>query len=242
MFCARGCAPRCGHFRIACNNSRAVVVTSPMSDAWEDSMFITIMRLCAAAACVAVPAVAQAVSLKVVTVTAPDVNCVFDPSCKLTVTDTIGDIVIPALSGKAVLQSRTFSGAAGAPGAGLTGYEYRVDLTQASTANDAACVTDLTVDFGPLVQLQYDKAGPNDDVYVINKGGLGTVGLFSADMTDNKITFVFDQPVCAAAEGAKGATSFFFGLAAKGAPTAVTASMGVPGSNPVDVKARAPSH
>ena len=120
--------------------------------------------------------------LKIVNVTAPDINCVFDPSCKLTVTDSAGDIVIPNVTGKAILQSRTFSGAAGAPGAGLTGYEYRVDLTQASIMGESAgCVTDMTVDFGPVTQLQYNKAGPDDDVYVVTKGGLGSVGLLSAD-------------------------------------------------------------
>lgn len=198
-------------------------------------------RLCIAAAFVAAPAALQAAPLKVVTVTAPDVNCVFDPSCKLSVTDTLGDIVIPNLMGKAVLQSRTFSGAPGAPGDGLTGYEYRVDLTQATTSAEFACVTDLTVDFGPLVKLQYNKAGPDDDVYVITKGGLGSIGLISADMTDTKITFVFDGPVCAGTEREKGATTYFFGLASKGKPTDIIASVGVPGFAPADVKARAPT-
>lgn len=195
-----------------------------------------------AVAALAASAAAQAAPLTVVKVTAPDVNCVFDPSCTITVTDSVGDIVIPGMTGKAILQSRTFSGAAGAPGAGLTGYDYRVDMTQAMSQVDSSCVSDLTVDFGPLVKLQYNKVGPDDDVYVVTKGGLGTIGLFSADMTDNKITFVFDQPVCAGAEGRKGDTSFFFGLAAKGTPTGTVASVTVPGYGPLDVKARAPTH
>ena len=141
-----------------------------------------LIGLCVAAAFVAAPATVQATPLKIVDVTAPDVNCVFDPSCKLPVTDSLGDIVIPAVTGKAILQSRTFSGAAGAPGDGLTGYDYRVNLTQASTDGEAAgCVTDMTVDFGPVSKLQYNKAGPDDDVYVVTKGGLGSVGLLSAE-------------------------------------------------------------
>jgi hypothetical protein len=48
--------------------------------------------------------------------------------------------------------------------------------------------------------------------------------------------------VCAAAEGKKGATSYFFGLAAKGTPTSVMASAGLAGFLPTDVKARAPTH
>ena len=201
------------------------------------------LRLCVTIAFLAAPAAALATPLKVVTVAAPDLNCVFDPSCKLTVTDTVDDIPIPGITGKAVVQSRTFSGASGAPGEGLTGYEYRVDLTEASAPpRVTACVTDLTIDFGPLTPLQYNKVGPVDDVYVITKGGLGSIGLLSADKTGSKITFVFAQPVCAASEGTKGATSYFFGLAAKGTPQGATASIGVPGSLPIDVKARAPQH
>lgn len=204
-------------------------------------MFKT-LRLCAVAAFIAAPAAAQAVPLKVVTVAAPDVNCVFDPSCKLTVIDSVGDIVIPGMTGKAFLQSRTFSGAPGAPGDGLIGYEYRVDMRQAVTMFDSACVTDLTVDFGPLVQLDYNKSGGAEDVYVVTKGGLGSIGVLSADKTDNKITFVFDGAVCAATDSSKGVTSYFFGLAAKGAPAATTATMEVPGLGPIDVKARMPTH
>jgi hypothetical protein len=198
-----------------------------------------LVGLCIAAT-LALPVAAQATALKVVTVTAPDVNCVFDLSCKLTVTDTVGDIMIPGMAGKAYLQSRTFSGAPGAPGDGLTGYEYRLDFTQAVSQVDSSCVTDLTVNFGPLVQLQYNKVGPNDDVYVVTKGGLGSIGLFSADMTDTKINFVFDQPVCAGVDGGKGQTTFFFGLASKGKPLDSTASVNVVGFGPTDVKARSP--
>jgi hypothetical protein len=209
-------------------------------DTWEDSIFNSkLVGLCIAAT-LALPAGAQATALKIVTVTAPDINCVFDPSCKLTVTDTVGDITIPGMTGKAFLQSRTFSGAPGAPGDGLTGYEYRLDFRQAASQVDSSCVTDFTVDFGPLVQLQYNKVGPNDDVYVVTKGGLGSIGLFSADMTDTKINFVFDQPVCAGVEGGKGQTTYFFGLASKGKPLDTTASLNVAGAGPIDVKARSP--
>jgi hypothetical protein len=205
-------------------------------------MFANIMRLCAATAFVAVPATLHAAPLTVVTVAAPDINCIFNPTCKLTGIDTVGDIPLPAISGKAVLQSRTFIGAPGAPGDGLTAYEYRIDLTQASTLSEFVCVTDLAVDFGPVTKLQYDKTGPDDQVYVVTKGGLGSIGLLSADQTDSLVTFVFSQPVCVGQEGKPGDTSYFIGLASKGAPTAVTAKVVSPGPGPLDVKARAPSH
>jgi hypothetical protein len=98
------------------------------------------------------------------------------------------------------------------------------------------------LDFGPLVQLQYNKVGPIDDVYVVTKGGLGSVGLLSADAMDNKITFVFSQPVCPASSGNKGQTTYFFGLAAKGLPMPANGSVGVSGFDPFDTKARTPTH
>ncbi len=103
-------------------------------------------------------------------------------------------------------------------------------------------MTDFTVDFGPLVQLQYNKVGPSDDVYVVTKGGLGSIGVISAEAMDNKIKFVFAQPVCPANENSKGQTTYFFGLAAKGLPTPVNATVGVSGMDQVDVKARTPMH
>jgi len=186
---------------------------------------------------------AQAASLTVVSVAAPDINCVYETDCTVTVTDSIGAIPIPNLvSGTARLQSRTFTGKPGAPAAGKTGYEYRVDLTTAITNAEFSCVTDLAVDFGAVTKLQYNNLGPLDDVFVITKGGLGTIGLLFAEQTGNVITFTFSQPVCAGYSPNTGQTTFFFGLTSAFAPHAIEAKVGVPGLDPVDVKARAPSH
>jgi hypothetical protein len=91
--------------------------------------------------------------------------------------------------------------------------------------------------------LQYNKVGPADDVFVVTKGGLGTIGLASAVQNRNIITFTFSQPVCAADNSGPGHTSFFFGLASINPPKAITATIEAPGVFPdVDVKARAPNH
>jgi len=202
--------------------------------------------LCTAAALLSVPAAAQAAPLSVVEVSAPDINCVFHAGlpCIITVTDSVGDIALPATAtGKAVLQSRTFTGGPGSPGAGKTGYDFRVDLTQAvSTFETPPCVTDLAIDFGPVTKLQYNKVGPLDDVFVVTKGGLGKIGLLSAEQNRNVITFTFNQPVCPGPTPGTGATSFFFGLASTHPPKAVIAKVSVPGLSPEDVKARAPDH
>src|SRR4051812_35651604 len=97
---------------------------------------------------------APAQKLKVVEVSAPAINCVFETSCIIYVGDTTGNILFPTLApGTAWLQSRTFSGLAGAPAAGLTGYEYRISMTQASGSSD--CIIAFNVNFGPHKQLPY---------------------------------------------------------------------------------------
>jgi hypothetical protein len=198
---------------------------------------------CFAAALVAAAGAAQAAPLSVVTVSAPEINCVFETDCTIVVSDTVGVIPLPNATGTARLQSRTFTGKPGAPAAGKTGYEYRVDLRQAQAIGDVACITALSVDFGAVTKLQYNAAGPLDDVFVVTKGGLGTIGLASAEQTGNVIKFTFSQPVCAADASSPGQTSFFFGLASAFEPKAITAKIEVPGlEDDLNVSARAPNH
>jgi hypothetical protein len=199
--------------------------------------------LCSTVAFATAPAAAMAASLSVVAVSAPAINCVFETDCTIVVTDSVGTIPIPNLvSGAARLQSRTFKGQAGAPAAGKTAYEYRVDLTTAVTNAEFSCVTDLAIDFGAVTKLQYDNAGPTDHVYVVTKGGLGKIGLWSAEQTGNIVTFTFNQPVCAGSTPNTGDTTFFFGLTSEFTPHAIIAKVGVPGELPVDVKASGPDH
>jgi hypothetical protein len=189
-----------------------------------------------------VAGVAGATSLSIVTVSAPEINCIYETDCTVTVTDTVANITLPSMTGNGRLQSRTFAGKAGAPAAGKTGYEYRLDMTQATAIGDVACVTGLEVDFGPITKLQYNKAGPVDDVFVITKGGLGSIGLASAEQDRGVITFTFSQPVCAADTSGPGKTTFFFGLTSAHTPKGIVAKVEVPAFDPVDLKARAPNY
>src|SRR5204862_2472106 len=128
----------------------------------EDMMRGRSTVACAFAALAMSPFAAHAQKLKIVEVSAPAVNCVFETDCTLHVGDTSSNITLPTIGpGTAWLQSRTFSGQAGAPGAGLTGYEYRISLTQAS--GQADCASTLTVNFGPLKQLS-DNDKPLADI------------------------------------------------------------------------------
>ncbi|MBI1811111.1 MAG: hypothetical protein HY035_01175 [Nitrospirae bacterium] len=163
--------------------------------------------------------------LKVVNVGAPAINCVFDPSCRVTVTDTTAPIPIPA-GGTNFLQSRTFAGQPGAPANGLHAYEYRIDLRNAMGITYIPCISSMTLEFGPVVStLDYDGDGVADQVYVVTSGGLGSIGLASAEKEGNTITFNFSAPVCAGGHPGGGQSAYFFGLVSTQPPGPVTATV-----------------
>lgn len=164
-----------------------------------------------------------ACKLKVVNVSAPSINCVFDPSCTVPVTDSSDTIPIPA-GGTNFLQSRTFGGKPGAPANGLYAYEYRIDLRNAIGITYIPCISSMKIKFGPVVStLDYDGDGEADDVFVVTGGGLGSVGLDSADKSGDEITFTFNSPVCAGGSPGNGQSTFFFGLVSTQPPGPVTA-------------------
>jgi hypothetical protein len=198
------------------------------------------MLVVMAATALVLSVAAHAQVLKIVEVNAPAVNCVFQTDCKIPVTDTTGNILLPFTAvGTAWLQSRTFAGEAGAPGAGTTGYEYRISMTQAS---GPGCVLSLNLNFGPHKALPYLN-NTLADVYIVTTGGLGTIKLKSAERFGDVIQFALASPVCADGPPDVSKTTFFFGLAATAAPMHVTASIGAIGSPPFfGVDARVPTH
>ena len=170
---------------------------------------------------------AQAESLRVVEVAAPDINCVFDPQCKFIADSSTAGITVP-VSGMAILHTRTIRGVRGAPGAGLYAYIYRVDLRKADGILNIPCVTSLTINFGDMVQtLDFDGDGKKgDEVFVITRGGVGSIGLASATKKGNNITFNFADNVCAGGGPDDGDSTFFFGLAARNRPLTMAVGLG----------------
>jgi len=185
------------------------------------------------------PAVAD--PLTITEVAAPAINCVFDTSCKIMVTDTIGPIAIPAVHGPAALQSRSFVAAPGTPAAGMTGYLFRIDLAQARGGTPNVCIARLKFDLGPLAKLPYPGGTGPADVFVITTGAIGTVGLASADRAGAAVTFAFRQPVCPGPGANPGQSSYFFGFAAARPPQPATARLEFDIGDGVDVPARAPA-
>ena len=188
----------------------------------------------AAAVVLCASAPAHAASLTVVEVNAPAVNCVFNPTCTVTVTDSVSTLQFTVYGAGAFLQSRTYSGQPGTPGAGLIAYEYRLDFTQALGFTE--CVAGMVLDFGPVQKLTYPPNQPAH-AYVITQGGIGTVGIESAEQDGNVITFTFKTYLC------PGASTQFFGMAAGKTPMIVTPLLFKYGNPPfIELNARVPQH
>jgi hypothetical protein len=192
------------------------------------------IALVAAAFAALAPAAAQAGALTVVNVKAPDVNCVFDASCTVTVDDSSGELSFSPLGKNAFLQSRVFTAKSGTPGAGHTAYLYRVDLRQGEHFTE--CLAGVVLNTGPIAKLPY----PNNQqahVFVITQGGIGSIGIKSAEQDGNVVTFTFSNYLCF------GSSSFFFGFAAAKGPVKTDATLFGIGSPPlVQIAARTPQH
>ncbi len=167
---------------------------------------------------------AQAETLRVVEVSSRSVNCLFDPTCRVVASDSTDSIALPT-GGSNFLQTRVLRGSAGSAASGLYAYEYRVDLRRAEGILNVPCLTSLTINFGPIVDtLDFNGDGKStDQVFVITRGGLGSVGLASAVQEGNRVTFNFS--VCAGGRPGTGESTYFFGLVSRNAPQRTTAKL-----------------
>jgi hypothetical protein len=185
---------------------------------------------------------AEVRQLRIVEVSFPAVNCIFSVDCRIVVDDSSGDIAMPFLTtpGTAWLQSRTFLGQARTIAVGQTGYMYRISLTQASGQGE--CLAGFTIDFGPITRLPYVPGQPEADVFVGSLGGgLGTIGLASAEQDGDVITFTLRNALCVPPSPTVNATTYFIGLASEMPPMAVNATVFGYGTPPIySVQARGP--
>src|SRR5574337_246389 len=176
------------------------------------------------------------IHLKTVNVRSSTVYCIFDPSCTVTVTDSLTTPIPIKAGGTAFLESRTFAGKPGTSASGLYGYEYRIDLSKAvETMVDVEgvatkhipCLLSMTLDFGPIVDtLDYDGDGKAGDlIYVVTSGGPGRIGLEHVHGWGNRIILDFDSPICVGASGSQGDSTHFVGLVSRQPPRSVIATV-----------------
>lgn len=192
----------------------------------------------ALAAGLALAPAAAAQPLTIVTVGAPQINCLFSTSCSVTVSDHAA----PFLS-TGFLQSRTFQGQPGSPAAGKWVYEYRVDLTSVVGLAAIPQVTSLSVPFpAPIAAMDYNgDRTALDQVFVVTTGGLGAVGPSSAVLMGDTIHFAFLPGINGGGSpGPAGQSSFFFGLVTDAPPTAVMARIEANVAPGTFLSARAP--
>ena len=98
------------------------------------------------------------------------------------------------------------------------------------------------LNFGPALKLPY---APNQlaDVFVITSGGLGSIGLKSAERFGEVIVFELAKTLCLGGGPNLANTTFFFGLAADTPSMATAAQIFSSGNPPLySVDARVPSH
>jgi hypothetical protein len=180
-------------------------------------MFVTVtitVSSSTATSHITIPSSTATSALQIANVSAPAVNCVFNPSCTITVDDTSSPI--PSFNGTSFIQSRTFEGANGTQAASLFGYEYRISLIGAV---GATCIDSLIVWFGPVVALDFNRDGNKEQVYVVTTGGTGDIGIVSAVEYEGAVDFAFASPVCA------GHSTFFFGMVSPSPPVPTTATL-----------------
>ena len=203
----------------------------------------------AALSLAALPALAQTVALDIAQVNGARINCLFSKQCALQDENHRADqssaipIPISGIQRKAILTSRTFVGGNGSPAAGLHAYQYRVEMKDAVASGDPICITDISVDFGQVTKLNYDRDVTREDVYVISRDEPANfIGLTSAQQNGEVITFTFAQPVCSGTGNQDGGVSAFFGLASRNIPRKTNVQVSVGGLENVVAEAITPRH
>src|ERR1043166_7433663 len=153
---------------------------------------LCIAALVGAVMLMAPQAAAQPVPLFPAQVSQSNIDCLFSAQCTIAPHDEATNIPLGSVSGNAILHSRTFLGAADSRAPGRTGYQYRIDLTGATALGDSACITNLSVKFGPVAKLPYAPGVILRHVYEVRQGApANQVSFESAAQTGDVVTFTF---------------------------------------------------
>ena len=93
-------------------------------------------------------------------------------------------------------------------------YEYYLSLNKAANNLPSPCVESLTLKTGDVVNFfDFNGDGQRDEIYVANRAGSrATIGIASAEMRGDEITFTFASPICAGVNKGEGELSLPFGF------------------------------
>ncbi|MEM1194364.1 MAG: hypothetical protein AAGH42_13350 [Pseudomonadota bacterium] len=180
--------------------------------------------------------------LRLVEVRSPQINCVFDRDCRITVQDFSEQFTLPFAGGIGFLQSRQFPvGEPGTRGEGLHAYLYRLDLTQMRNDQTARCIRSVRFDAPALAPLRYSNrrnARQADLFYLAN--ALGKVKPARVVRDGKAIEVRFGNLCTAGPNETNGSSSVFFGFAATTAAATVRARVTDQDGRAIDVLAKAP--
>jgi hypothetical protein len=143
------------------------------------------------------------------------VQCIFSPTCSVTVTDYVAQFPVSGGSGNGRLQSRIFQSQDG-----RWVYEYRINMTQVAGLTYIPYADQLAIwQWGTLQQYDFDSNGTaTDQVFNITSGGTGTKAVTSAWLSGGYSYFDLNDPVAAGNYVGGGESSYFFGMVSTGAP------------------------
>ena len=148
------------------------------------------------------------------------VQCLFSPSCTVTVTDYVYEFPVSGGSGNGRLQSRVFQGQPGTIGANKWVYEYRINMTQVAGLTYPPYANRLAIiNWGTPRQYDYNSDGiATDHVFNITSGGIGSIAVNSAFLSGSWTFFDLASPAYAGSFPGDGDSSYFFGLVSDAAP------------------------
>lgn len=148
-------------------------------------------------------------------------------------------------TGAGFLQSQTWPrGESGTLGAGLYVYEYQVDLRDLVGSGNPVCVDDVTLDFGPIVPLDYNGDSSLEQAYIITSGGAGSIAPTSLEQTGSSLTIHFPAALCSDFNPTQdnGVSSFTIGLASPFRNQEVTAVVNHNQGDPLSLAVQAPAY
>ncbi len=204
---------------------------------------ITLVAVGASRSAAAAPD-APTAALTFVNVSAANIHCFFAADCDIFPDDTTALFTFNGMDGAGFLQSRLWPrGELGAAGGGLFPYLYRIDMRELVGPGNPACISQFSLDFGPVVPLDYNGDSTTEHGFIISSGDFGSVAPSSVDLTGSRLTFNFATPVCGDFSPTQnnGVSSFLFGLASPFPSQEVTAALVSNWAvDPLELPARAP--
>ena len=149
--------------------------------------------------------------LKMLNVSTPQFNCLFDTNCVLHSVDTTSTIHFNGATGlPGLLTTRTWEGAIGTTLGGKFAYGYHIDLARVMEANTNSYIDTLKVNATSLVPFTF--AGSVSNMVWVITNSAGTVAPSSAMLIGPSLIFRFVPPLHVATPGVKGQATLFFGV------------------------------